>query len=128
MIHKAKWAVAALLVMTGASGANAKPADTEIGYPKGALGLAAIQDGNLAKAEEQLNSMNGVKASDPARLINLGQVYARTGRPQEAARAYEAAMNSPRSFDVELADGRIMSSREAARLALIELRGGYAVR
>ena len=128
MIHMGKWAVAALLVMGGVSGANAEPAKTEIGYPKGALGLAAIQDGDLAKAEAQLNSMNGVTASDPARLINLGQVYARTGRHQEAARAYEAALKSRKSFDVVLADGRIMSSREAARLALIELRGAYAVR
>lgn len=127
MIHMGKWAVAALLLVGGA-GANAEPSNVEIGYPKGALGLAAIQDGDLAKAEAQLNSMKGVKASNPARLINLGQVYARTGRHQEAARAYEAAMKSPKSFDVVLADGRIMSSREAARLALIDLRGGYAVR
>lgn len=129
MIHKGKWAVAAALLMTGGvAGANAEPAKTEVGYPKGALGLAAIQDGDLAKAEAQLNSMKGVKASDPARLINLGQVYARTGRTEEAARAYEAAMKNPKEFDVLLVDGRIMSSREAARLALIDLRGGYAVR
>lgn len=130
MIHKGKWAVAAavLLMTSGVAGANAEPADREVGYPKGALGLAAIQDGDLAKAEAQLNSMKGAKASDPARLINLGQVYARTGRTEEAARAYEAALKSPKAFDVELTDGRIMSSREAARLALIDLRGGYAGR
>ena len=128
MSQMGKWAVAALLAIGGVSGANAEPSNMEIGYPKGALGLAAIQDGDLAKAEAQLNSMNGVKASDPARLINLGQVYARTGRPEEAARAYESAMKSRKSFDVELADGRIMSSREAARLALIDLRSAYAVR
>lgn len=128
MIHRGKWAIAALLLTGGVSGANAEPANMEIGYPKGALGLAAIQNGDLAKAEVQLNSMKGVKASDPARLINLGQVYARTGRLEEAARAYETAMKSRKSFDVVLADGRIMSSREAARLALVDLRGAYAVR
>lgn len=130
MIHMGKWAVAAaaLLMTGGVAGANAEPANREIGYPNGALGLAAIQNGDLAKAEEQLTSMKGVKASDPARLINLGQVYARTGRAEEAARAYEAAMKSPKAFDVLLVDGRIMSSREAARLALIDLRGGYAGR
>jgi tetratricopeptide (TPR) repeat protein len=117
-----------LLMTSGVAGANAEPYRAEIGYPKGALGLAAIQDGDLAKAEAQLNSMNGVEASDPARLINLGQVYARTGRYQEAVRAYKAAMNSEESFDVLLIDGRTMSSRQAARLALMELRGAYAAR
>ena len=31
-------------------------------------------------------------------------------------------------FDVLLTDGRTMSTRQAARLALIELRGAYAAR
>jgi tetratricopeptide (TPR) repeat protein len=118
-----------LLAIGGLSTAlGAQPHTSEIGYPDGALGLAAIQNGDLAKAETQLNTLKGVKADDPARLINLGQVYARTGRYNEAAQAYQAAMKSDKSFDVLLIDGRVMSSRDAARLALIELRGAYAAR
>lgn len=122
-------AVAALMMLGGfSSGACAQQYRTEIGYPEGALGLAAIQDGDMARAEAQLTATQGTEASDPARLINLGQVYARTGRYEEAARAYKAAMNSTESFEVLLTDGREMSTREAARLALIELRGAYASR
>ncbi|HKX22743.1 MAG TPA: tetratricopeptide repeat protein [Rhizorhapis sp.] len=117
----------ALLVMSGTA-LQARPYTSEVGYPEGALGLAAIQNGDLTKAETQLNSLQGVEASDPARLINLGQVYARTGRYKEAKQAYIAALNSRESFDVLLTDGRTMSSRDAARLALMELRSKYAAR
>lgn len=130
MNQKARWAASvALLVLGGFSiTAGAQQYRTEIGYPTGSLGLAAIQDGDLAKAEAQLNGMKGVEASDPARLINLGHVYARTGRYDEAVKAYKAAMKSEESFDVILRDGREMSTHEAARLALMELRGAYASR
>ncbi|HKX77221.1 MAG TPA: tetratricopeptide repeat protein [Novosphingobium sp.] len=121
---------ACALALLGVSGTalQAQPYTSEIGYPDGALGLAAIQHGDLSKAEAQLNSLQGVEANDPARLINLGQVYARTGRYKEAKQAYIAALNSRESFDVLLTDGRTMSSRDAARLALMELRGKYAAR
>lgn len=130
MTLKARWAAAsALLVLGGFSAsAGAEQYRTEIGYPAGSLGLAAIQEGDLARAEAQLKNAKGVEASDPARLINLGQVYARTGRYHEAVKAYKAAMKREDPFDVILTDGREMSTHEAARLALIELRGAHASR
>lgn len=128
MAGKIGFACALALLGVSSTALQAQPYTSEIGYPDGALGLAAIQHGDLSKAEAQLNSLQGVEANDPARLINLGQVYARTGRYKEAKQAYIAALNSRESFDVLLTDGRTMSSRDAARLALMELRGKYAAR
>jgi len=63
-------------------------------------------------------------ARDPSRLINLGTAYARLGRTAEAARAYDAAIGSPIRYDLELASGRYMDSRWAARTALANLEKG----
>lgn len=126
MIHAGKVLCAVLLAGGLSSAAMAGPRDTEIGYKEGALGYAALTGGEYRKAETQLNRMDGVTRDDPARLINLGQVYAKTGRFEEARRAYMAAMKSDKSFDVVLADGRVLSSRDAARMALAQLPGNYA--
>ena len=61
---------------------------------------------------------------DPSRLINLGTAYARLGRTADAAAAYDAAIGSPIRYDVELASGRYMDSRWAARTALANLSQG----
>lgn len=129
MIRMGK-AVSAVIVAFGvfAAPALAAPDQSEIGYKEGALGYAALTGGDYRAAEDQLNRLDGVEKDDPARLINLGQVYAKTGRFEEARRAYIAAMKSDRSFDVVLADGRVVSSREAARMALARLPGNYAAR
>lgn len=127
MFQAGKVLCAALLAVGGLStAAIAGPEEAEIGYKEGALGYAALTSGEYRKAETQLNKMDGVAKDDPARLINLGQVYAKTGRFEEARRAYMAAMKSDKSFDVVLADGRVLSSRDAARMALSRLPGNYA--
>lgn len=118
---------AALIALGGLSTpAIAGPEAAEIGYKEGALGYAALTGGDYQRAEVQLNRLDGVEKDDPARLINLGQVYAKTGRHEEARRAYISAMKSGKSFDVVLADGRVVSSREAARMALAGLPGNFA--
>ncbi|WP_126173702.1 hypothetical protein [Altericroceibacterium xinjiangense] len=60
-------------------------------------------------------------ASEPALLINLGTAYAREGRTLDAERMYRAAITSEKRYDVELADGRWVDSRSAAKLALEHL-------
>lgn len=120
--------IAALAGFAGMSAsATAKP-QAEIGYKQGALGYTALTSGDYQRAEQQLQGQDGVAADDPARLINLGQVYAKTGRYEEALKAYTAAMKSKKQFDLVLADGRVISSREAAKLALANLRSDYAVK
>lgn len=100
----------------------------EIGYAKGALGYDALVAGQNELALQQLEAAEKVDASDPARLINLGQVYARMGRTGDAARMFMTAMQSDRHFDLVLADGTVVNSRQAANKALQNLNSRFAGR
>ena len=118
--------VAGLLMVT--SPAFAQDSSGEIGYSNGALGYDALVAGDYKSALEQLEASEKVHENDPARLINLGQAYARTGRLGDAANMFMAALNSNRSFDLLLADGTVMNSRKAAELALSNLNNNLASR
>lgn len=103
-----------------ASAAASKP-NGEIGYPKGSLGYDALVEANYKDAEQQIMADESISKNDPAKLINLGQIYWKTGRVDMAVRVLEIAL---RSEDVEivLANGDVMSSRDAARKALSSIR------
>ena len=111
-----------------ATPALAETPSGEIGYAKGALGYDALVAGDNHTALTQLEAADGVSANDPARLINLGQAYKRVGRAGDAAQMFRAAMNSNRSFDLVLANGTVVNSRKAAKLALSEMNTALAVR
>lgn len=100
----------------------------EIGYAKGALGYDALMAGQNDIALQQLEAAEKVDANDPARLINLGQVYARMGRTGDAARMFMAAMKSDTNFDLVLSNGTVVDSRDAADQALQKLNSQYAGR
>ncbi|MEH6755993.1 MAG: hypothetical protein V7676_00615 [Parasphingorhabdus sp.] len=105
--------------------ALAQAQDGEIGYAKGSLAYDALVAGDNEAAVQKLE---GERLTDPAVMINLGQAYARTGRPGDAAKMFMAAMNSNRSFDLVLADGQVVNSRKAAEIALNSLNGRLASR
>ena len=90
----------------------------ESGYPRGSLAVAAIERGDLARAEALLKDDELGATGDPARLINLGEVYMRTGRSAEALAAWRAALASTRHTEVETLGGRWLSTRDLAREAL----------
>ena len=90
----------------------------ESGYPRGSLAVAAIERGDLARAEALLKDDALGATGDPARLINLGEVYMRTGRSAEALAAWRAALVSTRHSEVETLGGRWLSTRDLAREAL----------
>lgn len=92
---------------------HVREARTEIGYPKGALALAAIRDGDWKEAETQL----AVDAEDPARLLNLAHVYRRTGRTAEADFLYTRVLQMPEARDL-VVGGMPASSHRLARQAL----------
>lgn len=108
--------------------AFADEAKTEIGYSKGSLGYEALISGQTLQAISQLQDAKAELGDDPARLINLGSAYARVGEYEQARRMFKAAANGPDSFDLVLADGRVMNSRDAARLAMSSLDSRYAGR
>lgn len=119
-------AAAGLLLMS--SGAALAQSSGEIGYAQGSLGYDALIMGNNDLALQQLEASEKLHAKDPARLINLGQTYARLGRMGDAARMFTAAAQSNRQFDLVLAGGEVINSRAAAELALQNLNNRIASR
>ena len=103
--------------------ANAKSdaQPSEIGYAEGSLGFSAIMQGDYSKAIDQIEHDNQEAPNDPAKLINLGHAHAQLGETAQAKRYYEAALTTKKSFDLILADGRVMNSRQAARKALRQI-------
>lgn len=113
-----KVALAVSLVAAAASAGLAKD-KSEIGYPLGSLGTKAIVAANYETAEHQLLNSD-VDVNDPARLLNLGHIYAATGRPDQARSAFSRVLRQD-DLDLILANGSHMSSHEAARNSLKSL-------
>lgn len=111
-----------LLALTALSlsacAANRMAPIAETGYQPGALAVAAIERGDWTRAEQLLTDPTRGSAEDPARLINLGEVYWRTGREGEALGAWRRALASDAHFDVETMGGRTLSTVQLAREAL----------
>jgi len=93
----------------------AEPAEVDVAYSELAAGMPAA-------AEARIEANRSLDARDPARLINLGAAYAAQGRTAQAEAMFKAAILSDRQYELELADGRWMDSRAAARMALAELK------
>ncbi len=102
----------------GACAANRMAPIAETGYAPGALAVAAIERQDWARAEQLLLDASRGSAEDPARLINLGEVYWRTGREGEALSVWRRALASDRQFEVETMGGRAVSTAQLAREAL----------
>lgn len=120
------FAGAAALLLTMGGVAHARTAQ-EVGYAPGALGVDAIMHGDMGRAEVALTGDARVAKGDAARLLNLGYVYAQTGRIREARAVLNAAYAAP-DGKVLLSDGREISSRKAAVEAMAWLDGKYALR
>ncbi|HYN45128.1 MAG TPA: hypothetical protein VES64_00385 [Allosphingosinicella sp.] len=101
-----------------ACAANHRAPIAETGYAPGALAVAAIERQDWARAERLLLDTSRGSADDPARLINLGEVYWRTGREAEALSVWRRALASDRQFEVETMGGRAVSTAQLAREAL----------
>jgi Flp pilus assembly protein TadD len=87
----------------------------------------ALSEGRTAEAIAQLDRSAAIETSDPAALINLGTAYARQGRVGDARAAFAAALHSKEHYFLELADGRWVDSRKAAKMALMALEADRAV-
>ena len=121
--------ISALIFISASGVAHATPnSSSEIGYPKGSIGYDALVAGENDRAISQIMTNDRVSRNDPAKLINLGQAYARTGRTAQAEQLFKAAMQSRDDVDLILANGTVMNSKEAARLALAKLRMRVASR
>ena len=121
------------LLLAGAA-ATAQPATAqesvegqEINYERDQLGFAAMQSGENEEAIRQLERAAAELPDDPARLINLGNAYARVGRMEEAKATLRRAIALRDHFDLVLAGGRVIDSRRAAIYALDRIEGRRSV-
>lgn len=83
----------------------------------------AITAGRVQEAIERIEELLAQQPEDPALLINLGAAYLALGDYTRAADAYRRAAASEERYQLELADGRWIDSRVAARRALAALEG-----
>lgn len=112
-------ALAAFSALSLAACASPGPAPiAESGYTPGTLAIAAIQREDWTRAEQLLLDHSRGSLNDPARLINLGEVYWRTGRQGEALSVWRRALASDRHHEVETLGGRMVSTAQLAREAL----------
>ena len=85
----------------------------EIGYEAGSLGYDAMMQRDWSKAEAKLAASRDELGDDPARLLNLAEVYRQTGRADEAEALY-AAVLSAEDMKLVLADGRVVTAHGIA--------------
>ena len=88
------------------------------------VGYAELASGHPEQAIAKIRANRAIEQGDPAALINLGSAHARLGRTDKAERLYKAAILSDTRYDLMLASGEWMDSRQAARLAIAALRDG----
>ncbi len=77
-----------------------------------------LMQGDAEAALAELEAALAENPDDPAILINLGSAHSALGNLERAEFYYNAARNSSEEYELELANGRWMASREAASLAL----------
>ena len=87
-----------------------------------APGASSLLSSNFTTAEREIRASD-VSPYDPARSINLGVAFAKTGQVEKAQREFNQVL---REDDVQLvvANGRSYSSHEVARRALDAMKGG----
>jgi len=114
MVIKALIMGAAALAGLSAGAAQATP-DASSDYA-----AAAITSGQLSEAERALQPASHADVNDPARLINIATVYARTARLTDAQAALMRVQALP-AEQLELANGVSYSSHQIAGAMLKRL-------
>lgn len=93
------------------------PADSAAYAADAEVAFEELSHNRAQAAIERIMASGQAQNGDPAALINLGTAYARLGQKEQALAMYRAAIASSERYDLQLADGRWMDSRAAARLA-----------
>jgi len=95
-------------------------AHAQTGGATGTYAASAIASGELTEAERVLQPVSRADAADPARLINIAAVYARTQREAEARTALMRVQALPNE-QLDLAGGASYSSHQIAQSLLASL-------
>ena len=108
---------AMILGMICAFAAAPAAAMGEVGYENGSLGFEAMQERDWQHAEQALLASERDLGADPARLLQLAEVYRQTGRDGEAEALYQRVLGSD-DMKLVLADGRVVSAHAVASMRL----------
>ncbi|WP_185739778.1 tetratricopeptide repeat protein [Sphingorhabdus wooponensis] len=119
---------ALIATLVGGTSYAQEPATSEVVYPVGSIGYEALVRGDNERAITDILGSEKISRHDPAKLLNLGRAYARTGRTEEAATLFKAALHSRDNVELVLADGRVMNSKDAAKMAYAGLQTRMASR
>lgn len=107
-----------LLAITLLAQAAPSAADPQSGLDRADVAYHELAQGQSESAISRLTANRAIESGDPAALINLGTAYARVGKRGKALECFMAAIASDTRYDLQLADGRWMDSRKAARMAM----------
>jgi len=116
---------AALLVQSTAVLATEKPEQDQVD-----VAYEEMMAGHNRAAVDQIRASGLDRKGDPSALINLGTAYARMGQKDRAMACFKAALASKNRYDVQLADGRWVDTRQIARqsIAALEKADNLALR
>lgn len=117
-------AVFSLVAATLLAQATAPAVTVEADRDQVDVGYAELRADQPRAAIKRIEANESLSSDDPLANINLAAAYARLGQTAIARQHYLAAIASPTPCDVELADGRWMDSRRAARLGAQGLKKG----
>jgi Flp pilus assembly protein TadD len=92
--------------------------------PDAEVAYASMRAGDDHLAIEKIETNSSIDETDPAKLINLGVAYARSGNELLAREHFEAAAASPVRYNLETANGDWVDSRRLAMKALRKLDRG----
>ncbi len=101
---------------------DAQRPEYEIGYDRGALAYEALMSQQNRQAIALLARQQDALRNDPAYQLNLGRAYLRTGDLEKAQAAFQAALDVRDDVTLVLSNGRELSSKKAARIALAEVK------
>jgi len=90
----------------------------EQNYERVDVAYEELVAGDAEAAVLQLEAELAEHGGNPALLINLGSAYAQLGNYERAKFYYRAARDCEEQYQLELANGRWLDSRDAATLAL----------
>lgn len=108
---------ASALALLEAGSPSAAPSTIEVTD----VAYEALAEGRSGDAIVLLEQLLEQQPGDPALLINLGAALLQDGQYERAAQAYRDAVATDERYRLELADGRWIDSRLAARRALESL-------
>ncbi|QIG53494.1 hypothetical protein G6N82_04420 [Altererythrobacter sp. BO-6] len=98
--------------------------EIEVVSTESQVGYEALMAGDNARAIAEISSNASLAQDDPARLLNLGIAYARSGDEGQARQLFKAALASRNQMELETSQGDWIYSRALAREALQMLDDG----